>query len=450
MIEALDSKADPMAYRHTHQLTSGCGDMAYYQTGSSRSSGWMQAVIFNSLLIILPVVAARIVIMAFSVQGFNANPTAEAIAETRQAIDLALEDLAPRGSDQRSYWADLVDRELRARDLSAARGFLLAAPQMLDGADVRAVRAAAEADPSGTEDQRIASAAILFLPNDVRARYEEAIRPPSIPMPEPTDADTESAAADVTGANTQTASASQAPVTPARFSASSGFSMMGTFADLADQSRDWVRNEPTDSFLLRLTGLGMTATSMRDTPVDIALAASIIKAAYRAGRLHTSYQRVLSQRLNSVLSEDVLRPKLAAILTEIEPRAVAGEKVRTALVESIQQDHLPRLEEDFVQINRIADITNPTGAIALIEYARTTEDIRRARLIAEAGGDRATALAKQLGPETLDLARTGMKWSRLLILQIMGLAAIAMAMIWTVVSTLSRSFSRSPRPAALI
>lgn len=419
--------------------------MAYYQTGSSRSSGWIPAVVFNSLLILLPIVAARIVVMAFSVQGFGTSPAPEAIAETRQAIDIAFEDLAPRGSDQRSYWADMVDRELRAKDMSAARGFLLAAPQMLDGADTRAVQAAADAEISGAEDQRIARAAILFLPNDVRARYERAIRPPSIPMPQPAE-DTDPALEDETPV---AAPASSSP-DPVRFSASSGFSMLGTYADLADQSRSWIRNEPTDTFLLRLTGLGMVAESTRSDPVDIELAASIIKAAHRARRLHPSYQRFLEQRLNAIISEDLLRPRLAETLAEIETNDVAGEKVREVMASTIRKEGLPRLEEDFVQINRIAEITNPTGAITLIEHARTSEDIRRARLVAEAGGDRATALTKQLGPDTLDLARSGMKWSRGLVFQIMGLAAIAMALVWTMITTAMQSFSRAPRPAALI
>ncbi len=426
--------------------------MAYYQTGSNRSSGWIQAVVFNSLLILLPIVAARIVITAFSVQGFGTNPAPEAIAETRQAIDSAFQELAPRGSDQRSYWADLVDRELRAKDMSAARGFLLAAPQMLDGADTRAVQAAADAEISGTEDQRIARAAILFLPNDVRARYERAIRPPSIPLPQPAeDEETTAEAESANGTENDTATATPATAPdPVRFSASSGFSMLGTYADLANQSRAWIRNEPTDTFLLRLTGLGMVAESTQPNPVDIELSASILKAAHRARRLDPNYLRFLETRMNAIISEDILRPRLAETLIEIEPSEVAGEKVRDVMASTIRQEGLPRLEEDFIQINRIAEITNPTGTITLIEHARTSEDIRRARLVAEAGGDRATALAKQLGPDTLDLARSGMKWSRLLVFQIMGLAAIAMALVWTMISTAMRSFSRSPRPAALI
>lgn len=226
--------------------------------------------------------------------------------------------------------------------------------------------------------------------------------------------------------------------------------MLGTYADLANQSRSWIRNEPTDTFLLRLTGLGMVAESTRADPVDIELAASILKAAHRARRLHPSYQRFLEQRLNAIISEDLLRPRLAETLAEIETNDVAGEKVREVMASTIREEGLPRLEEDFVQINRIAEITNPTGAITLIEHARTSEDIRRARLVAEAGGDRATALTKQLGADTLDLARSGMKWSRGLVFQIMGLAAIAMALVWTMITTATQSFSRAPRPAALI
>ena len=43
-----------------------------------KSSGWMQAVVFNSLLVLMPVIAAQSLSMAFSGEGFSDTPTIEA------------------------------------------------------------------------------------------------------------------------------------------------------------------------------------------------------------------------------------------------------------------------------------------------------------------------------------------------------------------------------------
>ena len=81
----------------------------------------------------------------------------------------------------------------------------------------------------------------------------------------------------------------------------------------------------------------------------------------------------------------------------------------------------------------------PSGAVTLLESADSPEDVRKLQLIAEAGGDRAVALTKEIGPRVLRLAQIGIKWSMNLALQIMGLAAIGMALTWTALSAVSQA-----------
>lgn len=430
--------------------------MAAFRKQSGRAPGWAHAIVFNALMILLPILAARIVIAAFSVQGFGATPTPEALSETRRSIDSAFTTLSPRSADHRSYWADLFDRELRARDMSAARGFLLAAPLMLDGDDSRALRAAADADISGTEDQRVASAALLFLPDDVRARYERSTRPPSMATPavvSPDEAVVPSKAngdPDPIEDQRQVSASAEPTLRTARLASNSRFSVLGDFSDLADRSRRWINGERVDAFVLRLTGLGMVATSTREEPIDIELAASILKSAHRAGRLQPSYARYLDQRLNAVISENDLGPQLAAVFEDVSPRSVQATKVRDAFIATLRPDALPRLEEDLALITRIADLTSPNGAITMLEHVRSSEDLRRARLIAEAGGDRAPALAKQMDAKVLTLAQTGVVWNRSIVFQIMGLAAIGMALLWAAISALGKAFIRSRPPEILV
>ena len=75
--------------------------------------------------------------------------------------------------------------------------------------------------------------------------------------------------------------------------------------------------------------------------------------------------------------------------------------------------------------------------------------MRRARLVAEAGGDRASALVKEIGADTLRLARSGVQFTSALILQIMLLVAAAMALALSFAAVVQRSISNRPRKAAI-
>ena len=51
-----------------------------------KSSGWMQAVVFNSLLILMPVIAAQSLAMAFSGESFSESPTIESNSKLTPAV----------------------------------------------------------------------------------------------------------------------------------------------------------------------------------------------------------------------------------------------------------------------------------------------------------------------------------------------------------------------------
>ena len=70
---------------------------------------------------------------------------------------------------------------------------------------------------------------------------------------------------------------------------------------------------------------------------------------------------------------------------------------------------------------------------------KDSSDLRRARLLAEAGGDRSVALVKQDGPGALRIADTGIKWTQQLMLQVMGLTASGLALLYVMIATFRRN-----------
>ena len=114
-------------------------------------------------------------------------------------------------------------------------------------------------------------------------------------------------------------------------------------------------------------------------------------------------------------------------------------EVMNAYRTALQPEARERLARDMTIIARIAELTSSSGAITLVEQATTPEDMRRALLLSESGGHRSVALAREMGPEVLGLAQIGVKWSRGLVFQVMGLMALGMALIWTTLSALTQA-----------
>jgi hypothetical protein len=411
-----------------------------------RPSTWRQSLLFNSLILLLPIFAARIVIAAYTSDIATDPLSLEARTETRQEIDSEFRKLTAPLGEERRFWAARIDQTLQERDFSAARGYLLAAPLMLNRQDSAAVLAAADAESSGSRDQRLARAALLFLPEELRASYQRSIAPP--PMPENAELTAEETQADVEVAETaDTEDTSPGPRNSAQlapldepFAGQRSFFLLGDPADLTRRSQRWLAGEQVDSLQLRLRALGLLTQDDPDPEAQAMFeAASIMRAAHRAGRLNDRFASYLKSRVEDALPEETLRTELTTAFQSVMTTQARTVEVLSAYRRALQPEAQERLVRDMVIIARIAELTSSSGAITLVEQATTPEDMRRALLLSESGGHRSVALAREMGPEVLSLAQIGVKWSRMLVFQVMGLMALGMALVWTTLSALTQA-----------
>lgn len=414
--------------------------MARRRKRSIRSSGWMQAVIFNSLLILMPVIGAQILGGAFSGATFSDAPTVEAIDQTRNNMDEAFTAMSPRNAaDKYKFWHDIVQRELTARDVNAARGFLMTAPQMLSRDEVKELMVAADAEVTGTEDERVAMVALRKLPVDVSERFSAALgsarnQSTQVEPPEETAEDMPAEVATEAGPVEE-----DAPVTEARFA------LLGTHAELANHSERWLEGDRVDELVLKITGIGLAQAGQTNADVEPNIRAlSILKSARRSRRITPEFTEYLTDRLDDALPDSDLKPALEDAFAELATTKVRVERVRAAYQGAINQNGLARLKTDLAQIDRIGSLTGPSAAVTLIEQVNDSADLRRVRLIAEAGGDRSVALVKQMGPHALRIADTGVRWTRELVLQFMGLTGSGLILFWVTLSTFRRNRHRAP------
>jgi len=398
------------------------------RTRSKAGDGWLSSAIFNVLAFIIPFLVCQFLVIGYTHNPHAGVASAETLAQTRKDIDRAFKSISSKDETARAEWAALISEKLEERNMSAARGFLLAAPQMLSASDQRAIKVAADAEPFGTEDQRLLRAALLFVPSDIRVKYETSLRPRGIELlniqedPEPSTVEI-AANTDQSGKITDTGLTSITH-TPA-------FSVLGTVEDLVSRSRDWMRGNRQNAFEMRLTGIAMasppSATGLEQEP--LIAAASLLKTAWRSNRLQPQYARLLSQRLAAAIPEETLTQNLEIALSDVARLEVRAERVQDAFARSINHTATSRLGPEFEQIAQIADATSPRGALSILSHVSNPTDISRARLLAQAGGDRTVALVSQIGKDAFYVNGTGIKWSRAAVITILIITIAFIALI---------------------
>ena len=406
---------------------------------SGSSAGWMPAFVFNSLLLLIPLLAVKALSATVPGETYLEDRSASLLAEARRSMDETFSSLPNQDSTQREHWASLVHEQLEARNMSAARGFLLAAPQMLSSDDARAIMAAAQADPSGNEDERLLRASLLFLPSYVRVGYEKSFQPRGqelIEAPEAIPARVETVNGDLF---VDENSARQ--IRAATMTYRPTFSVLGQVEDLVQSSRDWLRGNRHNDFCVKLTGLAMasppSATGLSTNRLHTS--ASVLKTAWKSDRINPIYAEKLSEELESALPESVLLSNLEEAMADVAPLNVRAVRVQDAFAKSIDPFAAERLSSDLEELAVIAEATSIPGAVSLLEHVSSISELRHARIIAEAGGDRAVALVAHLGSEGLKMDVQTVRWSQPVILQVMALAAAIIALLLSVLASLQHA-----------
>ena len=220
----------------------------------------MLAVMFNSLLILLPVIGANTVRKAYEGVGVAEQPTIDAIMQTKDRIDHAFEELSPNEADRKlPFWQDKVQRALEEKDVDALRGYLIAAPSMLGNDLGKQVRARAEAESKGTADERLIRAALQKMPESVARSIEYEIGLPQAPITPPEPAVAAPVPEEIAGE--EIGEVIEAGVRP---ELDWRFRLLGSYGDLAAMSQRWVGGDWSDSIVFKLTGIGLVQQGISD------------------------------------------------------------------------------------------------------------------------------------------------------------------------------------------
>ncbi|HEX5008333.1 MAG TPA: hypothetical protein VFV70_14560 [Hyphomonadaceae bacterium] len=381
------------------------------------------ALAFNAAICLTPFIAARAISTAYGDKKPAFEATPEAITATRQAMDVRFTKLSTVGDGQpREVWAGLVREELEANNMTSARGLLLSAPAMLDGADGAALKArVAVADDSG-EDAVIA-AAVAYLPEDLQDEYERRSASPLAMFSN----------------SASSAAAQQEPLAANDEDAPARFQILGDMRDLSLQAAGWARRDRIDEFAFTLAGVGLILADE-----EAREGASIALSARRSQSLNPEFQAFLERKLFDAVPPAELKKVLEAEFQSDYGYGTTGPAVvESVFKSSVDRVALESVLADLRILREIANDTSAQAAVAIISKVKDGSDLRRAQLVARAGGDRAVTLARYDGDHLLDTARTTITWTNALRLQVAGVLTCLVLLGFLALSVFVKSFTRA-------
>lgn len=319
------------------------------------------AFLFNFCGLLLPLAAAaaftliaRDQLYAYDFTDSNARGVRAGVE--RQAGELILLDF-----DRRRQWDDLVAMELVEGDVAAARGFLLSARAMLSPRDASELGRAMRAD---APDAEIELAALGLLTPGTRSRYESAV-----PL-----------------LSRRSASGAAMQRAPERFE------MLGDARDFELLAGALLADSDSDSMHFTLTGLGLQLGG-EFTP-RMAAGASALIAASRRDDYPDRFGAEVNAMLASAVSANAFRGEAARLVAEnADPASfpISAPAFRA----SVDAERVAAVKVMLDEIGQMSEAATPTGAMMLLSHARSLRDVPRLRLVAQAAGDRAAAVAKR-------------------------------------------------------
>jgi hypothetical protein len=344
----------------THRSAiSSPGDPAFARGRGKRAMlGWWGGLAFNLALLGLPAGLVMLVLAMDGVALTHFETTPQALIQARQGVERAAGALVPRDLDRARALDFLVAREVTAGDADAARGLLLSAGAIMPGPD--SARLYQRLLVNHTDDD-VEAAALRFLEPTVAEGYLR-----------------------IRGGR------------PSASGNGAALFLVGDDRELAQTARRWLELGGEDVTALTLSALSVVDFGLDpDSAASLRAGASLLKSARSAGRVSPALAARLSAEMAAITPPALVRINLASAFAAPGALADEGAAVAQAMRVSVSAGPFQRFVRQVGELRAVALATSPAGALYLIAHAQSPADFPRLRLLAEAGRERAAAVAKR-------------------------------------------------------
>lgn len=378
------------------------------------ATGIWSALLFNVCLLLLPAASATAIFLIARDQLYAYEYSEQGARAVRARVERLAGGLILLDFDRTRQWDDLVAMELIGGDVEAARGFVLSARQMLPARDVSQLNRRASGNAS---DAEIELAALDLLTPGTRARYES-----TVPL---------LARRSASGAGQH-----REPEAP-----------LGDQRDFEILARAMLAEGDADPVQFTLTGFGLGLAG-EFTPRMAAGAAAVITSSRRQDfppQVHDEIATLLSAAM------PVAQFRREALASAEGEDAGDYPNAAAAFRAAVEPERAEAVKAALDEIGAMAEATSVPGASTLLTHAISLRDLPRLRLIAQAAGDRAVAVAKRL-PRDGHLARAArgdLSFTRELTIAVataaVAMAALAIIALWSAFQAGLRLWQRRAR-----
>lgn len=322
--------------------------------GNSRRGldGALSAFVFNICLFVLPLAGATALLVIGRDHLYGYEYSDEAGRAVALRVARLNGELIQVDIDRQNQWDSLVDMELRANDIHAARGFLLSGAGILHPGAAEVLR---QADAT---DAELEMAALELLTPSTRVRYEAA------------------------GQLLSQQDASTVNDTVA---------IVGNEQDFEMLARAMLTEPDADALQFLLTGYGLGLGG--DLSPSMSRGAAVLLDASRRGDFPDSLAAEINALLSSSMPIEAFRE---AARERGGGEAAAYLYSSVAFRNAVVPEQATRVRALLDQLGAISDATSRAGAAAMLTHASSLRDMPRLTLLAQAAGDRAVAAAKRL------------------------------------------------------
>jgi hypothetical protein len=370
---------------------------------------------------------ARVLNAFADTEVYGYHLTDAARTATKRELDKMFAALIPDNADRRAFWNAAVAREIEAGDLSAARGFILAAPAMLPKEEAETLKASL---PEGYGDEELVDAAAALLDTTTRENWAKESSLMGTAMRGAGDF----VSGAITGRGTNAGTLAGA--------VTADFFVIGDIRDLTIQSGNWVSGQDVDVFILSISavGLGLTAATIASagSSAPVKAGASVLKAGKRAGKLSVRFLKQMSERVARAIPPRRLKAELNAALGPGTPMLKRPAEAAASFRRAADPAAVRRLTADLDDLGAASKAVSPSGTLRMLEHVDDAADLRRMRLVAESGGDRVMALIKRSGKGFLRAAKATLKITRALAIDLSALISSVVGFIGSVLLSIVR------------
>ena len=328
--------------------------------GRHEPLGVLNALAFNFCLVLLALASATALGVVARDQLYAYEYSEAGARAIGRRVERLNSDLIQLDFDRQNQWDDLVAMELMARDVAAARGFLLSARAMLPS---RAANQISRVAPANASDAEVELAALEALTPGTRGRYET-----TVPL--------------LSRRAASGAAVTRVPDAPTP----------GDPRDFELIARALIADPSTGSLQFILTGFSLGLAG-EFTPRAARGAEALIEASRR-----DDYPSAFGVEVADLISASVPTEgfRVAARASAQGEAIGAYDNVAAAFRSAVNPGRAARVREMLEEIGAMSEASSHDTAVALITHAGQVRDLPKLRLIAQSAGDRVAAAAKRL------------------------------------------------------